>query len=278
MNRLKIVGHIVRHTVMDQMRQKSFLVIFVICALFMTGLRSCYHGNYTVNNQQVMGGEAALMVSKAAFNIVTTIAMMIAALLSMRILRRERDEGTQSVILSKPVSRAEYLAGKIGGLWLLVFAFMFLLHAIIFIIGFASTGEPIPGYLLASLICAINILFVVAFVLLLSLYLPDFVCFLIVTAIGAFGLIGDAMYTISQHQAVQQAVSSSGTLLPDMTVWKAVYLAMPRISGVQLYASSMVTGEAFTYVGPVHPLLDVVLYCGVTMGLLFFLFRRQDIA
>ena len=155
---------------------------------------------------------------------------------------------------------------------------MFVLHAIIFTIGFIKTGEAMPGYLLASLLCSIDILFVVCFVMLLSLYLPDFACFIIVSAIGLFGYIGDGIYSISQSRMVQDAFTSNAAQLPDISVWKIVYLALPKLSTVQFFASSFISGEPFEYAGPIHPMINLVLYCAAGVVLLLVLFRKQDVA
>ncbi len=278
MNKLKLLLNIMRHTILDQMKQKSFMVIFIISGFFVLGIKNCYQGDYTVNAQQVDGAMVALGVSKVMFNIITTVAMIIAALFSMRIIKTERVDGTQSTILSKPVSRYEYITGKMAGLWIVTFLFMFALHTIIFAIVFIKTGTAMPGYLFASFMCSIDILFVVCFVMLLSLYLPDFASFIIVSAIGLFGYIGDGIYTVSQSRMVQDAFTGNASKLPDISVWKIVYLALPKLSTAQLYASSFISGESFNYAGPIHPMINIVLYCIVSIGMLLILFRKQDIA
>lgn len=278
MNTLRIILSITRHTIADQVRQKSFLVIFIICGFIVLGIRNCYQGSYTVNNQMVSGASVALGVSKAMFNIVATVAMILAALFSMRILGREQGDGTQSTILSKPVSRHEYIIGTAAGLWTVSFLFMFVLHAVIFTISLVKTGEAAPEFLFASLICAIDLLFVVFFVMLLSLYLPDFACFLIVSAIGLFGYIGDGIYSISQNMMVQDAFTKNAAQIPDISVWKIVYFALPKISSVQLFASSFISGEPFEYAGPLHPMINIALYCAASIALLLVLFRKQDVA
>jgi ABC-type transport system involved in multi-copper enzyme maturation permease subunit len=217
-------------------------------------------------------------VSKGMFNFVATVAMIIAALFSMRIINRERGDGTQSTILSKPVSRYEYIIGRAAGLWAVTFLFMFALHAIIFAIGLLKTGEATPGFLLASLLCSIDILFVVCFVMLMSLYLPDFACFIIISAIGLIGYIGDGVYSISQSRMVQDAFIGNAAQLPDISVWKIVYLALPKLSTVQLFASSFISNEPFDYAGPIHPMINIVLYCTASIVLLLVLFQKQDVA
>lgn len=278
MKKLGTILRITRHTISDQVRQKSFLVILIICGFIVLGIKNCYQGNYTFNNQQVSGAEVALGVSKAMFNIVANVAMIIAALFSMRIINRERGDGTQSTILSKPVSRYDYIIGKAAGLWTVSFLFMFVLHLIIFMISFIKTGEAMPGFLFASLLCSIDLLFVVSFVMLLSLYLPDFACFLIISAIGLFGFIGDGIYSISQNMMVQDAFAKNAAQLPDVSVWKIVYLAMPKLSTVQSFSSSFISGGPFEYAGPIHPMINIVLYCVVSIALMLVLFRKQDVA
>jgi ABC-type transport system involved in multi-copper enzyme maturation permease subunit len=278
MNTLKILLNIIKHTILDLMKQKSFFVIFIICGFFVLGIKNCYQGNYTVNSQQVDGGMVALGVSKAMFNVVATVAMIIAALFSMRIVKGERVDGTQSTILSKPVSRYEYIIGKAAGLWAVTFLFMFALHVFIFTIVFIKTGAAMPGFLFASLLCSIDILFVVCFVMLMSMYLPDFACFIIVSAIGLFSLIGDGIYSVSQNKMVQDVIAGNASKLSDISVWKILYLALPKLSTMQFYASSFISNESFDYAGPIHPMINIVLYCIISIGLLLVLFRKQDIA
>lgn len=277
MNKLKTIISITGHTIFDQVSQKSLTVIFIICGFIVLGIKNCYQGDYVINNQQVAAASFALGASKGMFNFVATVAMIIAALLSMRLYKRERSDGTQSAMLSKPVSRYEYIAGKAAGIWIVAFVFMFALHVMIFAIGLIKTGEAVPGFLLASLLCSIDILFVVFFVMLLSLYLPDFACFIIISAIGLFGFIGDGVYTISRSGMVQQALTGNAAQLPDISVWKIIYLALPKISTVQLFASSFISGDAFDFAGPVHPMINLVVYCAAAIGALLVLFRKQDI-
>ncbi len=278
MNKIKIIKHILRHTITDQVKQKSFIVISVLCGFFVLGIKSCYQGNYTINGQQVDGGTVALKASIVMFGIVATGSMMIAALFSMRIIKRERNDGTQSMILSKPVSRDQYITGKLLGLWIITSLFMFVLHGVIFAIGYLNTGVAMPEFMLASLICTGDLLFVISFVMLLSIYLPDFACFIIISALGIFSFIGDGVYSVSQNTMVQEAVAMNASKLPDISIWKILYYISPKLSTVQFFSSSFISHETFSYAGPLHPIINIGLYCIISVGLLLFLFRKQDIA
>ena len=93
--------------------------MFVICAIFVFLIRGCYQGNYMVNGQALDAGTIVGAVSKVTFHVIAVGVMLLAALLSMRVFRRDRDEGMQSCILSKPITRWQYVMGKILGLWAL---------------------------------------------------------------------------------------------------------------------------------------------------------------
>ena len=169
---------IARYTLTDELRQKSFIIMFVICVLAILLVRGCYQGNFMVNGQTLDVDTIIRVVSKVIFHMIATGAMLLAALLSMRVFKRDRDEGMQSCILSKPITRWQYLAGKIFGLWVLSIIFMFILHSTMFIIASISLQVFIPEYLIASLICSFNLLFVVVAVFLFSLLMPDIISLL----------------------------------------------------------------------------------------------------
>ncbi len=207
---LSPIIRIAKYTLTDEVRQKSFIVMFVICAIFVFLIRGCYQGNYMVNGQALDAGTVIRVVSKVTFHIIAAGVMLLAALLSMRVFRRDRDDGMQSCILSKPITRWQYVAGKILGLWVLSIIFMFILHGIVFIIASINLKVVMPEYLIASLLCSFNLLFVVVAVLLLSLLMPDIVAFLCVMGIGIVGFVADGIFAISHSQMAQAMMQQPG--------------------------------------------------------------------
>ena len=267
---------IAKYTLTDEVRQKSFVIMFVICAIFIFLIRSCYQGNYMVNGQVLDAGTIVRVVSKVTFHVIAAGVMLVTALLSMRVFRRDRDDGMQSCILSKPIARWQYVAGKIIGLWALSIIFMFILHSIVFIITSINLKVVMPEYLLASLLCSFNLLFVVVAVLLLSLLMPDIVAFLCVMGIGIVGFVADGMFAISHSQMAQAMIQQPGSQ-SDLTWWKVVYYLWPKLSGTQQFASSFIGSEGFHKFGSMYPLINVLIY-GLILGtLLFRRFRKEDI-
>ena len=269
---------IAKYTFIDEVRQKSFVIMFAICAIFVFLIRSCYQGNYTVNGQLLDAGTVARAVSKVTFHIIGAGVILIAALLSMRVFRRDRDDGMQSCILSKPIARWQYVMGKIIGLWALSVLFMFILHSIVFLITSINLKVVMPEYLIASLLCSLNLLFVVIAVLLLSLMMPDIVAFLCIMGIGVVGLVADGISAISHSQMAQAIMQQPGAHpQSNLTWWKVIYYLWPKLSGVQHLASSLIGGETFPGFGSIYPLINVSLYCIILGALLFRRFGKEDV-
>lgn len=264
MKTLRPIIKIAKYTLADEVRQRSFVVMFAMCVIFVFLSRSCYQGNYMVNGQALDAGTIVGAVSKVTFHIIAVAVMLIAALLSMRVFRRDRDDGMQSSILSKPITRQQYVTGKILGLWALTTCFMFILHVIMFLIASATLKVVVTGYLGASLLCSFNLLFVVIAVLLFSLLMPDIVAFLCVVGIGVAGSVIDGLYALSHSQMAAAMIPQ-----PNLSWGDIVHYAWPKLSGAQHFASSFIGGEGFHGFGSVYPLINVLLYC-LILGLLVF--------
>ena len=68
---------IAKYTLTDEVRQRSFIVMFVICVTFVFLMRGCYHGNYMVNGQELDAGTVVGTVSRATFHVIAVAVMFI---------------------------------------------------------------------------------------------------------------------------------------------------------------------------------------------------------
>jgi ABC-type Na+ efflux pump permease subunit len=53
---LSYIIKIAKYTLTDEVRQRSFIVMFAVCVTFVFLMRGCYHGNYMVNGQELDAG------------------------------------------------------------------------------------------------------------------------------------------------------------------------------------------------------------------------------
>jgi ABC-type transport system involved in multi-copper enzyme maturation permease subunit len=263
--------HIVRYTVADLLHQKSFFVMLAVSIGFVLLLRGCYKGNYVVNGQAVNGVTIAWHASIIAFHVVSAGVLLIAAILSMNLFRRDREDGTTEYMLSKPVHRNTYAFGRVMGVWLVSFCFMFILHLAIFLITLLSAGGTMPGYLFASVVSSANVLFMVLLVCLFSLFMPDFAAAFVGLGVAGISYISDIVFQIMQNAMVQSAL---GNAYARVSVWR---LAWPKVASLQYYAVSLVDKSPFHSMGPVHPFVNLLAYVSLTAVLIAVAFRKREI-
>jgi ABC-type transport system involved in multi-copper enzyme maturation permease subunit len=264
--------HIVKYTVIDIVHQKSFFVLLGVSIAFVLLLRGCYSANWVVNNKPLDNNTLAFDASIIAFHIVAIGVLLIAAILSMNLFRRDREDGTVQYMLSKPVSRISYVLGRALGVWLVAFAFMFVLHFTIFVISWISTKGYIPGYLFASCLCSINVLFMILLVCLFSLFMPDFAAAFSGLGVAAISYVSDGIFHLIQSTFVQTATNGAP---PAVSVWRMVW---PKVMSAQHFAVSLIDKRAqFHSIGPVHPLIVMTIYLFLVAAALAFAFQRKEI-
>jgi ABC-type transport system involved in multi-copper enzyme maturation permease subunit len=265
---LKITGYTVR----DQMRHKSFYVLLGLCLVFVLMIRGCYSGQYVVNGKHLDNITVAWYVSKIVFQVIASGMFLIVILLSMKIFSRDHEDGSLVLFLSRPVLRQQYILGRIAGTWFLCLGFMFILHAAMFLTVWLKTGATIPGYLAASLVCSINLLFIAVSVCFLSLYLPDFFSAVFTVGILFVGYISDGGYQILNSQILKTAVLSAPASRPAL--WRILY---PKVYMVQAYADSIIGQSSFNNMGPINPILNVFFYIILITALMLAVFNKKEI-
>jgi len=262
-------------TILDEFRQRSVVIFFAACAAFLLVMRGCYQGSYVVNGDAL---DAAALVSQATFHVIAAGIMLLAALLAMRIFKRERDDGTQAYLLSRPIARWHYLVGKVAGLWLGSAASMLALHSVLCLMAFLNAHVVSPGYLTASLLCSVNLLLVVLAVMALSLWIPDFLAFLAILGVWVVSFIGHGVEAAAQNPMIQAAMQpSSAQGAHGVPWWKVVWLLWPKLGGLQVTASSLIGGESFSAGALVNPLVNVLVFCCVLGALSYIGFSREEI-
>ena len=260
------------YTMRDQMRHKSFYVLLGLSILFILTIRGCYDGGYTVNGKMVDTATVAWYVSKIVFHLIAVGMFLMVSMLSMKIFSRDHKDGSTVLFLSRSVFRWQYILGRVTGTWVLCLVFMFILHLTIFLTVWLKTGTIIAGYLTASLVCSINLLFVIACVCFLSLYMPDFISALFTMGILFVGFISDGGYQIINSDIVRSAVPFSTDGGPAL--WRVLY---PKVFMLQAYADAIISKSEFHSMGPFHPLLNLSLFILLIMMSMLICFNRKEI-
>jgi len=267
-NFIKITGYTIR----DQMRHKSFYVLLGISVLLVLMIRGCYNSEYLVNGKPLDGIAVAWHVSRIAFQFIAAGMFLMAAMLSMRIFSRDHADGSLVLFLSRPVFRWQYVVGRVIGTWILCLVFMIILHATIFLTVWTKTGALIPGYFTASLISFINLLFIIACVCLLSLFMPDFISVIFTMGILFVGFVSDGGYQILNSEMVRSAAPN--VVISDPSLWRILF---PKVFMLQAYAGSIISNSEFNNMGPFHPVLNLAFFIMTLMTLMLIRFNRKEV-
>jgi ABC-type transport system involved in multi-copper enzyme maturation permease subunit len=257
-------------TIKDQMRQKSFYLLLAIAVLFILFIRSCYHGDYSVNGQAVDSVTVAWHASLFVFHFIAAVMFLMTSMLAMSVFSRDRDDGSMVMLLSRPVDRWQYVLGRISGIWILSTAFMFILHLTIFLIVLSSTGGMVSGYLTASILCSVNLLFAIVLTCLLSLYLPNFIAAIFTLGIIGISFISDGAYQAMQNELVKSVISGD----TQLSLWRIIY---PKVYMFQYYASTLISNNELEGMGPTYTWANVALYTVVLAAAILWSFNRKEV-
>jgi ABC-type transport system involved in multi-copper enzyme maturation permease subunit len=269
---MRNVKKILVYTAADLMSRRSVYVALALCILFVLTLRGCFKGGITINGQEVDPATIARHVAAVAFHLIACGSLLFTCLLSARLMDRDCQDGTAVMLLSRPVRRAEYLAGRIGGVWILSSLFMLLLHLSVVILSLLRGGAPPPAYMPASLLCSLNLLFLTVLVCLLSLVLPDFLAAFTAMLMTAVSFISESVFQVMRDPLLQTALGTN-TEVP-VSPWRTLF---PKIAGLQVYAASLLGDGGYQTMGPVPPAVNVLLYTAFFSGMLLWRFHHEEL-
>jgi ABC-type transport system involved in multi-copper enzyme maturation permease subunit len=266
--------NVVKMTLQDELHNKSFYILGIICLLFVFMIRGCFSGSMVMNGQQISGVTAGYYVSIFAFNFIAAAGALMAVLMAMRLLKRDRENGMVITILSKPYKRLEYIMGKSIGVSILSYSLVFILHLAIYFIMINKTGGRIPYFIPASLLIGLNILFAVSLVMVLSTFLPDVIAVLSVVAVAIVSLFSDSYYSLTQQEMVKNMIEQGSIQLPQVAWWGVLW---PKIMALQYFATSLIRESSFSILGPVHPAINVAIYAILFFVLLYWRFSKEEL-
>ncbi len=265
---MKMFIKIALFTIMDQVRAKSFYFFMAISIGFLFLTRGCYSSDYVINGQQL---EGIWYVTRVIFQAIIMGMLLMVSMISMRIFTKDQSDGSLVMFLSRPVKRWEYVLGRLSGTWLLASAMMLVLHLTLFTIIWSHTGIANFGYITGSIVCSINLLFMIAAVCLFSLFMPDFMAALLAIGLLCTGFVSDGGHRLFSSDFAAAVAPTVAETSPAL--WRVLF---PKLFMVQAYADSLISQNDFMIMGPVHPLINTIGYTVILICLTLFAFNRKS--
>ena len=149
---------------------------------------------------------------------------------------------------------------------------MFALHLTLFVIIWLHTNYMPLSYLGASIICSVNLLFIIVVVCLFSLFLPDFISAMLAVGLLCTGFVSDGGYKVLSSETLNAFAPSVAN--QSIAPWRIFY---PKLFMVQAYADSLISQSKFVTIGPIHPLINISIYIVLLILLTLFVFNKKEI-
>lgn len=157
------------------LRYRIFYFVLVMAILFIFLGKSCTPKLETSNTLLVNIETQQNVAMEAGFHGIIFWSMMLCGLLAAGLLTREEEEGTAAMTLSRPVSRAQFLAGKIVSVLLVSVFNLFLLAGVFLLLFYVELGQFNPNILLSFLVMVVPLTVYCLMTLFLSFFMPRMV-------------------------------------------------------------------------------------------------------
>lgn len=233
-------------TLKEAIRKKTFIVMSVITVLYLVFWAAILH--YFQSSD--FGGRnagfrplASILLTQTGLQFSSMLVCLLTIVLGAGAIASELESGMVHAILSRPLSRGEYLLGKLAGLSVLIAACATALFAAILLIGHAYSLDTITALSFAQIFKGWVVYTLVPLILLcLTLYgsitlkvVPNGLLMIFIYLLGNIG----GMVEMIGNYINSKAVNSTGIFLSLVSPFHTLYSTAERI----LLPSSGLAGE-----------------------------------
>ena len=212
--------------------------------------------------------ESTVIVS-LGLTAISVIGLLIAVFIGVGLVSKEIEKRTLYALLAKPVSRAQFLAGKFGGLVLTLAVNTAAMAAGLFLAVLYARhtlqGSD-AGILIAVYFILLKLALVVALALLFSCFTTPLLAILFTAGLYVAGLfVGDmrTIHTTQMSEAMQAFLRWFSYLLPNFENYDVM--------------GAVAHGRAIPGALVLHNTLYTILYCGIVLFAAAVIFSRKNL-
>ncbi len=266
------ISVIFTNTITKEWRSKTllFLLIVNVIILLMAG------GFLSVVNKEVLGSmnldSLAQKTVGVFFLIINFWSFLVSAFFGVGVVRSDSEEGVLPQLLAFPISRGEYLTGRVLGTWAIVMLYYIISLAMAIGGVYMAVGSFAfsAGLVSGLLINAIPNLVVIILGLRVSLNFGKIQSFILVMLMVFFVYISNTVYQgVSLSEAMDKMTFMRG-------LGFLIYWLVPHISYWGECANELIMGNAFSE-GGLREATHLIL-SGVILGFITYLgIKRKEI-
>jgi ABC-type transport system involved in multi-copper enzyme maturation permease subunit len=183
--------------------------------------------------------EGTRIMQDLAFATMRVFCAGTAILIGINLLHREVDRRTIYTILSKPISRSEFLLGKYAGLVLTTWLMLGCMGLVFSAVSWAAGAPVHPGHVVAVAMLGVEMVIVVAVAILFSSFTTPMLAALFTVGIYVVGHLTQNLYHLSMASG-DQGMGRMGVwlyrVLPDLELYN---LSLQAVHGLSIPASDI---------------------------------------
>jgi len=268
-------------TFLEARRRKLFWIILIIgllaLGLFALGFYFTYRDlqTSTSNTQLIVNQFSNLLLLMGLYG-VSSLAVMLAVLVSVDTISGEIASGTIQTIVTKPLRRWEIVFGKWLGLALMLSAFIVAMGTGFVIVVYGIAGHLPPNILPGFGLMVLQGLVFLTLSILGGTRLPPMGNGVVVFMLYGMAFVGgwiEQIGALLQNETAVNIGITTSLLVPGEAMWRlASYLMQPAL------VRDLVINP-FVAVAPPSPamVIYVGVYIAVALGVAMYLFGRRDL-
>ncbi|MBP7282298.1 MAG: ABC transporter permease subunit [Leptospiraceae bacterium] len=272
----KILGHIISSiftitslTIREALRKRIIFIILIISSFFLFMNFFCESVTMQANGEEI---KDAAIGSTFIFVVVTVWSLVISALVTSSLLADEFENKTYTMILSKPIFRLSYLAGKFLGVFILILVNALIIIAAYSLINFLRSRTMDTGLWLSLVSMLPSYILLISIVLLFTILINRTAAVLLSFALVLLtSIVNYPIYEAAFEKVIE--TDSSKKLILEVIYW-----VLPQF-GTSLYNSLSKVAKSFSqvhYLG-FYAYAQITVWIVLTWVLLYFSFRRREL-
>lgn len=272
----KLLGHIISSiftitglTIREALRKRIIFIILIISSFFLFMNFFCESVTMQANGEEI---KDAAIGSTFIFVVVTVWSLVISALVTSSLLADEFENKTYTMILSKPIFRLSYLAGKFLGVFILILLNALIIIAAYSLINFLRARAMDTGLWLSLVSMLPSYILLISIVLLFTILINRTAAVLLSFALVLLTSIVNYPIYEAAFEKVIETDSSKKLIL------KVIYWVLPQF-GTSLYNSLSKVAKSFSqvhYLG-LYAYAQIAVWILLIWILLYFSFRRREL-
>ena len=247
------------------LRYRIFYFILIIAIFFIFLGKSCTPQMSTNNSMIIDLKTQQNLAMKVGFHGIIFWSVMLCGLLSSNLLSKEEEEGTVAMTLSRPVSRAQFVAGKILSVIMISTFNLIMLSGVFLFLFYVEMKQFNPSILLSFLIMVISLILYALMTVALSFFIPRIVTPLVSMFIYLFTLwIALPAY----FDTIKYIWIPSGRI-------EMFYKYLPKFGDIQFFSASFIDVSAKNY-DIMLSCINALFYIFFFWFLILFLFKKRS--